>query len=104
MLNDFIFLIGLLRKVRNLSVQYGQNETVISWEAPFTLTGLDIRYNVTISNQSYNQSIVLLNEDRVSVSTKASFVSCLTYNFTVQPWNDIGPGASNNIVEWFPGG
>lgn len=97
-------LSGLLSPLSNLSLQYGRTLTFLSWLPPFSLDGLDIRYAVSLSNESHTFSFSLVNVNGFNISSMKYLSSCSVYNFTVQPLNNVGVSTETSIVQFFPGG
>ena len=95
---------GLLAPVTNLTLHYEANISFLSWVPPFSLDGLDIGYNITLSNSSHAYSFSPSNVNGFNISTRGFLSPCSTYMFTVQPWNEVGVSSPSYLTKFFPGG
>ncbi|XP_019848803.1 PREDICTED: uncharacterized protein LOC109580254 isoform X2 [Amphimedon queenslandica] len=94
---------GLLAPVTNLTLNYGPNVSLLSWVPSFSLDGLDIGYNVTLSNSSHAHSFSPSNVNGFNISTREFLSPCSTYTFTVQPWNGVGVSPPSSLTKFFSG-
>lgn len=97
---------GLLGSVIDLNVLYSLPETLLSWTAPFTLEGLSINYDVTITdeNSGITKPVVALTDTTQYMFSTTELTACHSYSFTVQTRNGAGGGNISSIEEFFPGG
>lgn len=90
----------------DLNVQYSLPETQLSWTAPFTLEGLSINYDITITDESSGivKPVVTLTDTTQYIFSTTELIACHSYSFTIQTRNSAGGGNISSIEEFFPGG
>ena len=84
----------------NLKLEFGTHYFHLTWDAPYSLVGLAVWYNVTINSQDFAIAI-LVNSTNHSIPA-SQFISCHEYQISVASINEAGIGNMSIITKVIP--